>query len=61
MEGGVRTWGRGAISWVPGDPLCHRQTSPGTEAEGEGEGPSGETVRCSCDCGLCGVSHTAEG
>lgn len=41
MEGEVRTWGRGAISWVPGDPLCHRQTSPGTEAEGEGEGPSG--------------------
>lgn len=41
MEGGVRTWGRGAISWVPGDPLCRRQTSLGTEAEGEGEGPSG--------------------
>lgn len=25
MEGGERTWGRGSISLVPGDPLCHRQ------------------------------------
>lgn len=59
MEGEVRTWGEGPSPGCLGIPSCHRQTSPGTEAEGEaGEGPSGETMRGSCDCGLWSFSHS---
>lgn len=56
MEGGERTWGRGSISLVPGDPLCHRQ-APVQKLREKERDQVGKTVRCNCDCGLCGVHN----
>lgn len=60
MEGGVRTWGMGASPGCLGIPsVTDRQAQ--VQKLREERDRVGKTVRCSCDCGLCRVSHTAEG